>query len=262
MNFILAVGITMYLLTQGIMEPTGSVRVERVLSGSPAALVGLEPGDVIRFASPYPGKKITLEMEPELHKPSQLIEFTKNHLGEQVSLQVLRNGQLVSFVVVPRKEYPKGEGPMGVVITDLALHRYGVAEAPGLAVRINLSRAKDMFVSIGTTLWRLVTLKPLAEDVAGPIGIAQVTGQAVKFGFLAVLEFMSILSLNLAVLNILPIPALDGGRLAFVFAEKLLGRRLRPAFERSTHQVGMIILFALMLLVSINDIARLARGGS
>ena len=71
---------------------------------------------------------------------------------------------------------------------------------------------------------------------------------------------MSILSLNLAVLNILPIPALDGGRLAFVFLEKLIGKKLRPAFERSAHQVGMIILMGLIILVSINDILKLAKG--
>ena len=72
---------------------------------------------------------------------------------------------------------------------------------------------------------------------------------------------MSILSLNLAVLNILPIPALDGGRLAFVFLEKLIGKKIKPAFEKSTHQIGMIVLLLLVLLISINDILRLVRGG-
>ena len=110
------------------------------------------------------------------------------------------------------------------------------------------------------TLWRLATLRAPQADIAGPIGIAQVTGQAVKFGWQAVLEFASILSLNLAVLNILPIPALDGGRLAFVFLEKILGKKVRPAFEKSTHQIGMVILLGLILLVSINDILRLVRG--
>jgi regulator of sigma E protease len=129
-----------------------------------------------------------------------------------------------------------------------------------VAVGINLSRAWEMLRSIGLALWRLATLQPLSADIAGPVGIAQVTGEAVRYGFLALLEFVSILSLNLAVLNILPIPALDGGRLAFVFLEKFMGRRVRPAFERSAHQVGMIILFGLILLVTINDILRLVRG--
>ena len=133
-------------------------------------------------------------------------------------------------------------------------------QAPVKAVKINVWRAGEMLKGIGTLLWKIVTLQKVQEEVAGPIGIAAVTGEAVKFGFKAVLEFMSILSLNLAVINILPIPALDGGRLAFLFAEKLLGRKLRPAFEQKTHQVGMIILIFLILLISINDILRRARG--
>ena len=117
-----------------------------------------------------------------------------------------------------------------------------------------------MLTSLGTLLWRLVTFQPLQADVAGPVGIAQVTGEAVKYGWRAVLEFMSILSLNLAVLNVLPFPALDGGRLAFVFLEKILGKKFKPAFERSTHQIGMLILLGLIILVTIHDILRIAKG--
>jgi len=118
-----------------------------------------------------------------------------------------------------------------------------------------------MLVGIGVVLWKLAHLAPVGGDVAGPIGIAEVTGQAVKFGWHAVLDLMSIISLNLALLNVLPIPALDGGRLLFVVLEKVLGRRVKPAFERSTHQIGMIILFILVFLISINDVLRIARGG-
>ena len=110
-------------------------------------------------------------------------------------------------------------------------------------------------------VWKIIHFRSPGADVAGPIGIAQVTGTALKFGFNALLEFVSILSLNLAILNILPIPALDGGRVLFVFIEKFVGRRIKPAFEQSTHQIGMIILLLLILLISINDILRLARGG-
>jgi regulator of sigma E protease len=174
---------------------------------------------------------------------------------------VLRDGKEMTLSLTPRKDPPPGEGAMGVVVSDLEKKTYSLGEAPFKAVEINLSRASQMLVSLGGTVWRLVTLQPLRADVAGPIGIAQVTGEVVKYGFRAVLELMSILSLNLAVLNILPFPALDGGRLAFVFLEKIFGRRIKPAFERSTHQIGMLILFILILLVSFNDILRLARGG-
>lgn len=249
MNFLLAVGITGYLLTQGIMEPSGHVRIEKVQPGSPAESIGLHENDIVTIIDTKP-----------VSAPKDLIETTRTHLGEKVTLTIRRGSEEQKVTVIPRKSPPEGQGPLGVVITDLELRTFTWAEIPMVAVRINILRAKDMFTGVATTLWRLATLNAPSGDVAGPIGIARVTGEAVKFGWMAVLEFMSILSLNLAVLNILPIPALDGGRLAFVFLEKLIGRKLRPAFERSAHQMGMIILLGLILLVSINDILRLTRG--
>lgn len=245
MNFVLAVGITAYLLNQGVMEPAARVHVEKVQPDSPAEEAGILPNDII----------------PNYRTAKELIEDTKKHAGQKISLTVLRDGKELTFSLIPRKDPPAGQGAMGVVISDLEIKTYPLSVAPWKALEINLLRGRDMLVGLGSMLWRLLTLQPLRTDVAGPIGIAQVTGEAVKFGWKAVLEFMSILSLNLAVLNILPFPALDGGRLAFVFLEKLIGRRIRPAFERSTHQIGMIILFILILLVSLNDILRLARGG-
>lgn len=255
MNFFLAVGITTYLLTQGIMEPTGRVHVERVMPGSPAQEAGLREGDMLVELYAYDPRSALVPKTP-----TQLINFIQENKGKEVHILTIRDGKEYIAIATPRVEVPAGEGPLGVAISDLELRTYSLFEAPGKALTINLTRARDMLVSLGETVWKLVTFQKLTADVAGPIGIAQVTGQAVKFGFAAVLEFMSILSLNLAVLNVLPIPALDGGRLAFVFLEKILGRKIRPAFEKSTHQIGMIILFALILLVSLNDILRLARG--
>lgn len=244
LNFLLAVGITSFLLTEGVMEPSGRVHVEKVQPDSPAEKAGLLPNDIIK---PFTAAK-------------DLIETTKKSAGQQVTLTILRAGKELTVSLTPRKDPPAGQGAMGVVISDLEKKSYPASLAPVKALEINLDRARLMLLTLGSALWRLITLQPLTAEVAGPIGIAQVTAEAVKFGFKAVLEFMSILSLNLAVLNILPFPALDGGRLAFVFLEKIIGRRIRPAFERSTHQIGMIILFILILLVSLNDILRLTRG--
>lgn len=255
MNFVLAVGITAYLLTQGVFEQSGRVHIEQVAEGGPAQLAGLVKDDVILSVSSSD------KLLKSLRLPKELIEFTNQMKGKAVEISYQREGKTQTVTLVPRTNPPAGEGPMGVAISDLEEKKYPLSAAPGKALVLNLQRAKEMLVGIGTTLWKLAQLKSPGADVAGPIGIAQVTGQALKFGFKAVLEFMSILSLNLAVLNALPIPALDGGRFLFVFLEKVFGRKVAPAFERSTHQVGMIVLLFLVLLVSINDILRLARGG-
>lgn len=254
MNFLLAVCITSVLLLYGVKEPSGRVTVETVQDGSPAALAGLHPGDLVKTVTAP-----TNDMK-KIRTPSDLISYVGLHKGESVVLTIDRQGEIKELHLVPRKDPPPGQGPMGVSVTDLEIRRYSLLEAPVMAFKINIERAYLMIVGIVDTIKKLVTMQAATADVAGPIGIAQVTGQAVKFGWRAVLEFMSILSLNLAILNILPIPALDGGRLAFIFAEKLLGRKVKPAFEKSAHQIGMIILFILILLVSFNDIMRLTHG--
>ena len=266
MNFVLAVGITAALLISGVKEPSGKVHVERVLPNTPAAVAGFQVGDIVTGLDRFP--KITLDMTKPLvpKTPTQMISYINDHKGQQIAIDIIRNGEPMKLITTPRLVVPKGEGALGVAISDLELHKYPISEAPGKALTITLQRGWDMLASLGKLIWSIVTLQPLLQktplpEIAGPIGIAQVTGEAVKFGWQAVLEFASILSLNLAILNILPIPALDGGRLAFVFLEKVLGKKVRPAFERSAHQVGMIILLLLIGLVTINDILRIARGG-
>lgn len=255
MNFMLAVVITMGLLMTGVQEPSGKIHVERVAPNSPAEKVGLKEGDIVRSVAVIPDAPTNTVV------PADLITFVNENAGREIALIVEREGKVTTIRVTPRTEVPPGEGPLGVAISDMELRRYPLHQAPGKAFMITVSRARDMVSSLGGMVWRLVTLRAPEADVAGPIGIAQVTGVAVKFGFQAVLEFASILSLNLAILNILPIPALDGGRLMFVFLEKVMGKKVRPAFERSTHQIGMLILLGLIVLVSINDILRLVRGG-
>jgi len=254
MNFILAVTITAGLLINGVKEPSGMVRIESITPGSPADQSGLLPNDVI--TSITSGGSITTIKTSEL-----LISTVAQHKGETIQISYLREGKEQNLEIIPRKDIPEGQGPLGVVITDLELKKYSLWEAPFAAVKININRGWIMLVGIVTTLWKLITFQGVQADVAGPIGIAQITGQAAKFGVRALLDFMSILSLNLAVLNILPIPALDGGRLAFVIAEKIFGRKIKPAFEKQTHQIGMLILLFLVLLISVGDIMRLARGG-
>jgi len=259
MNFLLAVGITMFLLVHGVKEPVNRVHIDTVMPGTPAAVAGFQVNDVITSV-----RFTTNPTLPGLDHPTTtdaIIQFTHTNAGKSLDITIDRSGANYHFTLIPRVKPPPGQGPMGVAISNEEIHQYSLAEAPGKALDITFARAWDMLVSLGTTVARLATLHPPQAEVAGPIGIAEVTGQAVKFGWEAVLEFASILSLNLAVLNILPIPALDGGRLAFVFLEKIFRHRVNPVFERNAHQIGMIILFVLILLVSINDILRLAHGG-
>lgn len=245
MNFILAVIVVSYLFTQGVPLPKDRVHIEATVKGSPAEVAGLKKGDVILEIN---GKRI--------RKTQDLVSYTKEKLGEKVVLTLERG----VVEIVPRKDYPKDEGPMGVIISNVEVVKYPPYQAPFLGTLEALKLSWFIVSSVGVLLWQFIAQGIVPQDVAGPVGIAQVTGMAVSSGSMAVLSLIALLSLNLAVLNILPIPALDGGRLLFIFIELSMRRRVNPHFERYAHTIGMAILLALIALITFRDIARLFSG--
>ena len=249
MNFILAIGITGFLLSRGIIEPTDRVHVEKVISDSPAEKAGLLKGDIINKVG---------DIIPT--KPDIVVTTVNAHKGKMLVITVERNGKALLFTIIPRINPPEGQGALGVQLNNYERHVYPWREIPFKSVEVTFKRAYQMLASMGDMLVRLVTGKTVkSEEVSGPVGIAKVVGDSMKYGWEAVLELVSILSLNLAILNILPFPALDGGRILFVVLEKL-GKKARPALERAIHQIGMMILLGLLLLITVNDILRIVRG--
>jgi len=249
MNFILAIGITGFLLSRGIIEPTNRVRVETVVAQSPAEIAGMLKGDIIkRIGDVFPTK------------PETVVSTVNAHKGETIVIMVERNGALLPISVVPRVNPPVGQGALGVQLNNYERHVYPWHEIPWKSVEVTLTRGYQMLSSMGDMFVRLVTGKTVkSEEVSGPVGIAKVIGDSMKYGWEAVLEIVSILSLNLAILNVLPFPALDGGRILFVVIEKF-GKKTRPVVERMIHQIGMMLLLALLLLITVNDILRIVRG--
>jgi len=258
MNFLLAIAILSFLFTQGVFVPTDKVTIEKVEENSPAEEAGLEEGDIIKKLQISKTPKLQTE-EIEIKSAEKLINFTKEHLDEEIELIVLRGNEELTVKIIPRKEYPESQGPMGIAITDFEERTYPWYKAPFWGTYEAFKLSWVLIKGVGRTLWRLITFQPIKEEVAGPVGIAQITGKAVKFGKMAVLELLGLLSLNLAVVNILPFPALDGGRLLFIGIEATTGKKIRTKWERIAHQIGMAILLALILLVTINDVLRIVR---
>ncbi|OGG14581.1 RIP metalloprotease RseP [Candidatus Gottesmanbacteria bacterium RIFCSPHIGHO2_01_FULL_39_10] len=254
MNFVLAVVLLSYLFTQGVMVPTDRVHIEKIVAGSPAEKAGIKEKDVVKeFRIHSPAG----ELELRITKGEELIKLTKEHLGEEITLTIERDGKELPVTLTARKDYPKDQGPLGIVISNFEEKKYPLSEAPIMGLKESLKLSWELVKGIGITLWKLISFQSVSKDVAGPLGIAQMTGQAIKFGNLAVLELMGLLSLNLAIVNILPFPALDGGRLLFVVIEALTGKKIKAHWERYVHQIGMIILLALIVLVTLNDLVRI-----
>jgi len=249
MNFLLAVIVISFIYTQGVATPTKRVHVEKIIANTPAEKAGIKEQDIIiSFAS----QSIT--------STEELIKVTQENSNKETPMIIERSGNQLTVSITPRQNPPKEEGPMGVVISNMEIKKYPVWQAPFYGTIETIKLSYLMITTLALLVWKLISFQNVGMDVAGPIGIAQATGQAVKYGFMAVLQLMGLLSLNLAIVNILPIPALDGGRLLFVFLEKILGKKVKPQAERVAHQIGMVFLLGLIILVTINDIVRLIRG--
>lgn len=252
-NLLLAWVLLSYLATQGIQVPTNQVVIEDVQKNTPAQIAGLKKGDIIK-AVKFENKVILVK------KPEDLIKIANNKTGKEMLLSIKNTKGEESFVrLSARKNYPKNQGPLGVSISATELKKYPFFQAPIIGIEYTYKYLILILAGFGELLKNLFTFQKPAFEIAGPVGIAQFTGQALKVGQGALLEFMAILSINLAVLNIFPFPALDGGRLAFVLYEWVTKKQINKNFERSANTIGMLILLSFVFIITINDIIRIFR---
>ena len=252
MNFVLAVVILTVAFMTGTTAPTGDVRVVAVSPGSPAAAAGIRVGDVVRDVNGTP-----------IHTPSTVVNITNRAAdkGQEVTITLERDGAAQPPVTAtPRAEPPAGQGPLGIQLSDLG----PVSVSPPQAVSLALGLTGDVVRQIvdlpGQLLAQRNATSPAPPAVGGPIEIFRVTGEVAEFGVPAVLKLIGVLSVNLGVINIVPFPGLDGGRLFFVLIGALFRRRLDPKVEAAIHAVGFVLLIGLLVLVSISDVRR-AFGG-
>ena len=237
----------------------GDVLVTDVFSSSPAAAAGIRAGDVVRRVN---GQLI--DNSGELQYQLQL------HLGADTALAVERDGQTLETHVVPRWLPPEGQGATGIKVR--LEHPQLIVKADSFfpALWHGAGRTVDTVVLVKNTLTRWVLGKlsnnPAngtdAPALSGPVGVAQLTGEVARLGMLPLIELAALLSLNLAVMNIMPLPALDGGRLLFVAVEVIRGKPIPARKEALVHMAGFVLLMTTMLIISYFDIMRIAHGGS
>jgi len=252
MNILLAVALLsgVYMigtLTADVNEPGAGIY--EVMAGSPADLAGLELGDTVVAVD---GQAV--------EDYEALSRYTHSHLGEEISLTIQRDGKPVPSVdITPRSEWPEDEGPIGIGIGPaLVIKSYPIWEAIPRGVY-------ETFVWLFAIFqWAVAVVRGLvAPQVSGPIGIVQATSEAVQYGLTDTMRFAAFLSTQLGIINMLPFPGLDGGRLVFVVLEAIRrGKRISPEKEGLVHVIGMVILLGFVLAVSYFDVVRLASGGS
>jgi regulator of sigma E protease len=236
-----------------IMEPTV---VQAVSPGSPAAVAGIEAGDTILAVNGQP-----INNFGELQRAIQL------NLGKEITILVEHSDSTTEEVkLIPRWKPPQGEGAIGIErdIEFALANRTTISQHVPVwkAVPMGVSECGEVFVLIKNEVLKWVT-GAAAPQVTGPVGIAQITGEAAKAGVSPLLEFTGFISINLAIINILPLPALDGGRIAFVLLEWVRrGKRVSPKTEGLVHLIGFAMLMALILVITYQDIIRIISGGT
>lgn len=181
--------------------------------------------------------------------------ITKNYAGQQIHIVLDRAGKQISTYILARANPPANQGALGIGLAATGLQRVPLWKVP----IAGFTRTVDMFVAIftqfGELISKLVSHQEVAGDaLTGPIGIAVYTNEAAQLGPSYLLEFMALISINLAIINILPIPALDGGRILFVALEKLFGRRWLNTIESRAHFIGFVLLIGLMIFITIRDV--------
>jgi len=228
---------------------TGQIAVGEVSPASPAAVAGLEPGDIILAINGQP-----------IHAFEDIRKIIEANLDKEVSLEIQKSsGETVTTYLVPRRHPPEGEGAMGIQ-SQAVIERK--TEPFWRAIPLGIKQTFDTFVAFKDAIFSLFAGTNQLQ-LTGPVGIAQITGEAAQAGFSILLQFAAFLSLNLAIINLLPLPALDGGRIAFIIVEWLRGgKRISPRTEGTIHFVGFVLLIGLALLITYQDILRLISGES
>ncbi|MBR3898377.1 MAG: RIP metalloprotease RseP [Bacilli bacterium] len=242
-NFLLAMLLLfLYALFNG--APQNKALIGEVIKDTPAYEAGLKEGDRVLTVN---GKKadtsdiFALELQV--------------HIQDKVTLEVDRNGKSEKVTLKAKKVKEKGQEvyKYGFQITDEV--KTGFIESIIYAITKTISLLHQMVL----TIFYLVTGNLGLKSFSGPVGIYNVVGQASASGFWALVSLTALLSVNVGFINLLPLPAFDGGRLLFIIIEKISGKKVDPRLENTIHAIGFFLLMALMLLITYNDIIRLIK---
>jgi regulator of sigma E protease len=233
-----------YTIEFKIAYPEG-VTIESVVAETPAQLAGLMPGDRILATDGIPAQNT-----------QQVINYIYDHLGKEVMIRLQRAGAELDARVVPRSTWPTGQGPSGMVIAMGYSGRHSWVEAFGKGASTMGDQVK-LIAALPATILR-GSFNAASDRPVGPVGILDVTEQVVGTArlnnqWVILLGWIGMINLALAIGNILPIPALDGGRLVFVLIEAVRGKRVDPMKERLVHAYTLLALLGLMLFVTYLD---------
>jgi len=261
MNFMLAVVLLMIVNFLGLRigvidEQTASsvrdkqIQVIQITENSPAKSAGLRLLDEI--------KGFRIDGQTTLvSNVQETQDWIKENAGKRVAILINRNNELLEKELVPRTNPPEGEGALGISLALTGVVSYPWHEAVWRGAYNAALITINTVIGYGILFKTLLLKGKLIADVSGPIGIASLTGQAARIGLNYLMQFVALISINLAILNIIPFPALDGGRAVMIIIEKLKGSPVNKKIEQGINTIGFALLLMLMIYVTFKDIVKL-----
>ncbi len=245
MNFILPVVIFFGIfLFAGVSTPNPEPVFGTVIAGKAADQAGLKAGDRI----------ISIDGR-EISTWTEFVDNIKDNEGTAVAVVAQRDGEIFTTSMTPAYDAQAKRAMVGVM-SSVDTRYPGVFESIGLAVNKTAVIIGMMLEALGQILMKLS-----GSELAGPIGVAQMAGEVAQMGFIPLLNFAAFLSLNLGIVNLFPIPALDGGHFVTLCVEAVRGKPMSPKAMEYTQKVGIVLLILLMVLATKNDIVRVFTGG-
>lgn len=227
----------------GIPKPNGA-QISEVLAGKPAAAIGLQPGDVIVSVN-----------NQSVKDAEELTSIIHQYPEQEIEISWVHEGKIFTSKVIPERDPERNIGLIGIRVgTRMIYQKTGFIDAWGYGISTSV-----MFVKlIGKSLKLIITGKEKLKDAfGGPITIAVLAGESAKMGWQNLLQFTAFISLNLGLLNILPVPVLDGGHLVFLLIEAIRRKPVSIKTRLVVQKIGMALLLALMIFIIFNDIRRI-----
>lgn len=228
---------------------SSEIIIADVMKNSPAEKIDLKQEDIILNAKDKSGEITSFTSLTQFNK------YTENRKNQTITLNIKRDGRDLSKEVTISSN---SDAPLGVSIIENAKVKVAWYKAPYVALREVYEILKLTFVFLGGMVMALFKTHKVSEGVGGPVAIYTYTGLAVKAGFMVLMQFVSLLSINLALINILPFPALDGGRLVFIVLERIYGKKIiKENVENIIHTIGFGLLILLMIIITYRDVINL-----
>jgi len=256
MNILLA--FVCYTLIAGIGAdvPVESKSGSNTLQNQRVEIVGVEKNAVLPNAGILEGDILEKINGEVVSNSEAVVNKIKSFSGHELVLTLKRNQEIRKTTLIFDGNHEVGK-PVGLSLLDVATYRVAWWKAPIEGVKSTAHVVKMTAVGIGGLFSDLILKREVPKDVAGPVGIATLVGSIGRQGVLPLMELIAVLSVNLALINILPIPALDGGRALFVLIESTGFKFLRGKPEQLAHTIGFALLILMVLLITINDIRRI-----